>query len=159
MKTFARMAVAVAATVGVATTAWSEDGCRYDGVAYSDGATVCQSGTQFRCADGGWESLAVACPVKNSAAKECEFGGKSYSSGAASCQSGSQYRCDAGSWMNLGIACAPDQIAAPRVAPPSSLRNCMLDGSTVSHSSTVCKTGVMYACDDGDWRNLGTPCK
>jgi len=143
-------------TVGTATCAVAKnDACRFEGTAYSHGATVCQSGTQFRCDDGDWKSLALACTAKDLNA--CDFNGSSYASGAISCQAGTQYRCDAGNWRNIGGVCQPD-LAAPRVIEPVG-RTCMLEGSTVSSKSTVCKSGIMYACDDGDWRNLGVPCR
>ena len=59
---------------------------------------------------------------------------------------------------NIGGICTPDQAIAPRVIEPA-VRTCMLDGSTVSSKSTVCKSGIMFVCDDGDWRNLGVPCR
>lgn len=158
MKKYASTIIAAAATLGLVAAAHAGDACSYEGSAFSDGATVCQAGTQFRCADGEWESLAVACP-KVGAANGCDFNGNQYSSGSTSCQAGSQFRCDAGTWKGLGVACPPVAGDAPRMAEPSAMRNCMLDGSTVSHTSTVCKSGVMYACDNGEWRNLGTPCK
>ena len=155
--TIGRTVIAFAAAIGLAAVAQASDSCKYQGASFSDGATTCQAGTQFRCDDGDWKSLAVACPSKEE--PRCDFNGSSFSAGSASCQSGVQYRCDGGSWKSLNVACSPDQIAAPRVAPPQPLRTCMLEGSTVSHASTVCKSGTMYECDDGDWRNLGTPCK
>ena len=33
----------------------------YSGVSFSDGAVSCQSGYQFRCSDGVWEALDLAC--------------------------------------------------------------------------------------------------
>lgn len=91
----------------------ADDGCRFDGTGYSHGATACQSGTQYRCDDGEWTSLAVACPAP-----------------------------------------AGQPVSAP-VGP----RTCMLEGATVSSSSTVCKAGEMHVCEDGQWRNLGAACK
>jgi len=134
------------------------DHCYYKGTMYSDGAAACQAGTQYRCNDGDWKSLGVACnDTRVTLSKTCELGGISYSTGSASCQAGTQYRCDAGNWRNIGGVCQPD-LAAPRVIEPVG-RTCMLEGSTVSSKSTVCKSGIMYACDDGDWRNLGVPCR
>lgn len=158
--TLATMALATALALGLAAAASADDGCSYGGSPYSDGATVCQEGMQFRCDDGDWKSLAITCPGKEPAAPaSCEYKGTSFSSGAASCQSGTQYRCEAGHWRSMGTACPPEQVAAPRVIPPSG-RTCMMEGgSTVASGSTVCRSGTMFACDDGDWRNIGTPCQ
>ena len=35
--------------------------CLYSGVNFSDGAVSCQSGHQFRCSDGDWQSLDLPC--------------------------------------------------------------------------------------------------
>ena len=158
MARYASIAIGVAMTMGLATAAQaSHRSCNYKGAAYSDGATACQAGTQFRCDDGEWASLSVACSDKDSA-KSCDFGGTTYSAGSASCQSGVQYRCENGTWKDLAVACQPDIVAAPRVQP-APLRTCMMEGSTVASSSTVCKSGEMYMCEDGQWRNLGTACR
>ena len=158
MTRFSSMAIAAAMTIGVATAAQARhDDCHYKNQTFSDGATACQAGTQFRCKDGEWKSLSVACADKDSP-KSCEYNGTSYSSGSASCQSGVQYRCDDGSWKDLAVACAPDVAEVPRVQPPP-LKTCMMEGSTVSSSSTFCRSGEMYLCEDGQWRNLGTPCR
>ncbi len=37
------------------------DHCFYKGTMYSDGAAACQSGTQYRCYDGDWKPLGLAC--------------------------------------------------------------------------------------------------
>lgn len=162
MKTRLVQTAVVAAFALTAAAASAAESCSYTGTQYSDGATVCQEGTQFRCDDGDWKSLAINCAAKDVAAPaptSCEYKGTSFSSGAASCQSGTQYRCEAGSWRSMGSACPPEQVAAPRVIPPSG-RTCMMEGgSTVASGSTVCRSGVMFACEDGDWRNIGTPCQ
>lgn len=159
MKAFGTIGVAVIAALGFAGVA-SAGTCAYEGVTYSHGSTTCQSGSQFRCDEGEWESIGIACPPKEVMKSSCEFKGTTFSSGAASCQSGTQYKCEAGSWKSLGVACPPDQaVVPPRVPAGDAPRTCMLDGSTVGHSSTVCKSGVTYLCENGEWRNLGTPCK
>jgi len=158
MTRLSNIALSAALAVGFATAAYAgHRECQYKDATYSDGANSCQAGTQFRCDDGKWKSEDVACKDKD-APKNCEFSGTSYSSGSASCQSGVQYRCDDGTWKNLAVACAPDVVAVPRVQPPP-LKTCMMEGSTVSSSSTVCRSGEMYMCEDGQWRNLGTPCQ
>ena len=38
--------------------------CTYDGKEYSDGSVVCQSGKEYRCNDGTWDSLGTSCGTK-----------------------------------------------------------------------------------------------
>lgn len=158
MKKISMTALCFAASFALAGVAYGRDeSCRYDGTSYSAGATVCQSGTQYRCDGGEWASLKTACPPSKTDLKSCEFSGESYSSGSASCQAGTQYRCIDGSWKNLAVACAPTELEA--ASAPAPVRTCMLDGTTVASASTVCKSGVTFLCDNGDWRNLGTACR
>ena len=35
--------------------------CTWNGIEYSDGATVCQAGTLHQCRDGQWDSLGSKC--------------------------------------------------------------------------------------------------
>ncbi|HSQ00832.1 MAG TPA: hypothetical protein VL049_26705 [Candidatus Dormibacteraeota bacterium] len=150
------MLIAGVASAMLASAALADHGCRYSGIAYSHGSTVCQSGTQYRCDDGEWQSLAVQCNGDGTS-PICDYQGTSYSSGSTSCQTGTQYRCTDGVWKSLAVACsggAPLPDVAPQ--PP---RTCMLEGTTVASASTVCKEGVTFLCNDGDWRNLGTPCR
>ena len=153
------LVLAAGVALGLGSAAHAGDkSCTYDGTMFSDGSTTCQAGVQFRCDDGDWDSLGVTCP-KGDAPKSCEYDGRSYSSGSASCQSGTQYRCESGDWRSLGVSCPREAADAPRVIPPVA-RTCMMDGgSTVASGSTVCRSGVMFACDDGSWRNLGAPCQ
>jgi hypothetical protein len=133
------------------------DHCFYKGTMFSDGATTCQTGTQYRCNDGDWKSLSVACrdsAVKSS--KTCEFDGVSYSTGSASCQSGTQFRCEDGQWASLAITC-PVGDSPIRVTPGG--RTCMFDGATVAHNSTICRSGSTFLCNNGDWVNIGTRCQ
>src|SRR5262249_25857048 len=134
----------------------SRDSCRFEGTTYSHGSTACQSGTQFRCDDGDWKTLGVACPAGNPST--CTYNGTAYSLGSSSCQSGTEYRCDGGKWTSLALARPPEPVAPPRVVP-APLKPCRMEGSPVSHASTVCRSGVMFMCDDGDWKNLGTACR
>jgi hypothetical protein len=155
------LGVLAAAALAFAAPAWADDNCSFQGVGYSDGATTCQAGTQYRCDDGEWESLGVQCTPPGPAAslKNCEYSGHTFSSGATSCQANTQFRCMDGLWKSLEIACAPAAPLAgdaPAAIPP---RTCMIDGSTVADASTVCKQGVTYLCDNGAWRNIGTPCR
>jgi len=149
--------IACFGTALLASAASASTGCKYDGVAYSDGSKVCQTGTQYRCDEGEWKSLLVQCKA-DSSPPNCEYNGNNYSAGATSCQSGMQFRCSDGAWTNLSVACSPSAPLAsdaPRGAP----RTCMLEGTTVASASTVCKEGTTFLCNDGDWRNLGTPCR
>lgn len=130
--------------------------CDYQDTAYSHGSTVCQSGSQYRCNDGRWDGLAVACDENPPAPfKDCMFNGNSYSPGSASCQSGTEYRCNDGAWRNFAIACTSSGDMA--VAPIG--RTCMYDGATVATQSSICKAGITFLCEDGEWRNLGTACR
>jgi hypothetical protein len=132
--------------------------CTYKGTAYSQGSAVCQSGSQYRCDEGQWSALAVACaeglPI---AAKSCAFNGSSYSPGSGSCQSGTQYRCDDGAWTSLAIACTESGQIAARMAPVG--RTCLYNEATVATGSTICKSGITERCEDGEWHNLGTTCQ
>jgi hypothetical protein len=157
MRSFSHLTIAAALALGIASTAYADDdSCNYAGANYSDGSVTCQGGKQFECDEGQWESLDSACTAKTSE-KSCDFNGVRYSSGSASCQSGTHHRCEDGTWKSLSVAC-PADFSAPRAgdAPPT----CMMDGgATVGSGSTVCRMGTMYACDSGNWRNLGTPCQ
>jgi len=140
----------------VAGPAFADTDCAYKGATYSHGSAVCQSGTQYRCDDGQWSGLAIACTEGPIGAKSCAFNGSSYSPGSASCQSGTQYRCDDGAWVSLAVACkASGQVA--RMAPAG--RTCMYNGATVATESTICKSGTTFRCEDGEWHNLGTLCQ
>ena len=154
-----RKAILVAlGAVLIAGPAFGNADCRYKGTTYSHGAAVCQSGTQYRCDDGQWNGLAIACTENPAVAgKACAFNGKSYSPGSASCQSGTQYRCDEGAWASLAIACTAGDAPAAGMAPVG--RTCMYNGATVATESTICKSGVTFRCDDGEWRNLGIACR
>ena len=145
-------------TLLIAGRAFGDTDCKYKGASYSHGSAVCQSGSQYRCDDGQWSRLAIACtenlPI---GAKSCAFNGAAYSPGSASCQSGTQYRCDDGEWMNLAVACTASGQVAARMAPVG--RTCMYNGATVATESSICKAGITFRCDDGEWRNLGTACQ
>jgi hypothetical protein len=151
-------AVALGILGFAAPSAIAGDHCFYKSTMYSDGAASCQSGTQYRCADGDWKSLGVACQDTGAVAtsRPCDFGGVAYSTGSASCQSGTQYRCEDGRWASLGISCPVGD--APIRAVPSG-RTCMFDGATVASSSTICRSGSTFLCSDGEWMNIGTRCQ
>jgi len=153
-----KAALVVLGAVLIAGPAFGDAECKYKGTTYSHGSAVCQSGTQYRCDDGQWRGLAIACteglPV---AAKGCTLNGDSFSPGSASCQSGTRYRCDNGAWKSLALACGNAGDAPARLAPVG--RTCMYNGATVATESTICKSGITFRCEDGDWHNLGTACQ
>ena len=140
------------------SSVFGNDGCRYKDATYSHGSTACQSGTQYRCDDGQWKGWGTACaenlPV---AGKGCDLNGNRYSPGSASCQSDTQYRCDDGAWRSLALACIGGSDAPARVAPAG--RACMYNGATVATQSTICKSGITFLCEDGEWRDLGSACQ
>jgi hypothetical protein len=112
---------------------------------------------QYRCDNGEWVSLQVACgdsPVTLS--KSCQFGGIAFSTGSASCQSGTQFRCEDGTWRALGVSCSAGDSPI-RVVPSG--RTCMFNDATVASNSTICRSGSTYLCSDGEWLNLGTLCR
>lgn len=138
----------------------ANDTCSYEGTAYSEGAAVCQSGTQYRCDDGEWENMGFACSENFlMLSSSCDLGGNAYSSGATSCQGGTQFRCDNGRWENLGVSCAIAGDEPLQLQWGPSGRTCLIDGATVSNRSTICRNGVTFLCDDGSWENIGAPCR
>lgn len=102
--------------IGLAAAAAADD-CSYRDQAFSEGASVCQAGTQFRCDDGEWKSLGLPCaepqgrragdaPVAAPAGKRsCAIGGSTVSSASTVCRSGMTFLCNDGAWQNLGTAC------------------------------------------------------
>jgi len=153
-----KAALVILGAVLIAGPVFGDDACKYKGTTYSHGSAVCQSGTQYRCDDGQWHGLGIACAENPPAgAKNCAFNGKSYSPGSASCQSGTQYRCDDGAWRSLTIACTSGAEGGARLL--SAGRTCMYNGATVATQSTICKSGIMFRCENGEWHNLGTACQ
>ena len=85
-------------------------GCEFDGESYSPGSASCQSGTQYRCDDGAWTSLALACtagdaPADGARRADLRVQRRDGRDGIHHCKSGVTFRCDDGEWHNLGIAC------------------------------------------------------
>lgn len=142
----------------VASSARADDSCQYGGTKYSEGAAICQSGTQFRCDDGHWKSLAIACTEQRAALRECDFGGQSYSAGSTSCQSGNQYRCEDGQWRSLGVVCAGTLSGDQPINPGVTEHSCLYNGQNFGSRATVCQAGVQFKCDNGQWRNMGFGC-
>lgn len=144
------------ATGCITRNAVAGDHCFYKGTMFSDGAAACQSGTQYRCNDGNWKSLSVACTDTPRPSRSCDYDGISFSTGSASCQAGSQFRCEDGSWRSLGMPCTVGDSPI-RVVPSG--RTCMYEGATVSNGSTICRSSSTFLCSDGEWVNLGTACR
>lgn len=140
------------------SSVFGKDGCRHNDSTYSHGSTTCQSGTQYRCDDGQWKGWGTACaenpPV---AGKSCDLDGNSYPAGSVSCQADTQYRCDDGAWRSLDRDCLGGSEAPARVAPAG--RSCLYNGVTVATQSSICKSGLTFRCEDGEWRNLGSACR
>lgn len=151
------IAVALGAVV-LAGAAFGESDCKYNGATFSHGSAACQSGTQYRCDDGEWTGLGIACTDgPPAAARSCAFNGTTYSPGSASCQSSTQYRCDDGAWVSLSVACVPTGQSGGQM--PAAARTCMYEGATVATDSSICRSGVTFRCSDGEWLNLGTACR
>jgi hypothetical protein len=160
-RTVLRRALAVLGVAflgGSVQRAMAADHCFYKGTTYSDGAAACQTGAQYRCEDGAWKALGVACRGEVAVAPptSCQFGGVAYASGSASCQSGTQYMCDDGAWTRLGISC-PLADSPIRVLPEG--RTCLFEDATVAHNSTVCRRGTTFLCSNGEWVSVGTKCR
>jgi hypothetical protein len=59
------------------------------------------------------------------------------------------------------VETAPVSVIAARqreeimflITPPAARR------VAVATQSSICKAGITFRCDDGEWRNLGTPCE
>jgi hypothetical protein len=136
----------------------SDDPCFYKGAMYSAGASTCQAGSKVTCDNGDWKKSGAPCqdsPVV--ASHSCQFGGISYATGAASCQNGAQYRCEDGNWKTLNnMTCS---MGDSPIKPAPSGRTCMYEGATVASTSTLCRSGATFLCNDGEWINLGTLCR
>ena len=87
--------------------------CTYRGQAYSAGAAVCQSGTQYRCDGSRWRNLGASCQTSEGSAagapprapRECVVGGATVANGSGICRDGSVLRCDDGAWIGVHTAC------------------------------------------------------
>ncbi len=83
--------------------------CSYNGQGYSEGASLCQSGAQYRCEGGTWRRIGLACGSDQTTslpARTCLFGGARVANGASICRGGSTLRCVDGEWVNVGTACS-----------------------------------------------------
>ena len=88
--------------------------CDYQGTPFSSGAASCQAGTQFRCDDGTWRSLNIACradtaadaPAAGGLPRTCMNGdGSTVASGSTICRSGTTFVCANGEWESLNTPC------------------------------------------------------
>jgi hypothetical protein len=142
---------------GVQNAAAEHDDCTYKGTKYSEGSSACQTGQQFRCDDGEWKGLGVACsdnPARTAA--NCQYGGMTFPSGTSSCQAGNQFLCENGTWAGTNVVC-PVADSPVKVVPQG--RGCTFNDTPVNHNSAICKGGTTYLCSDGEWVILGTKCR
>jgi hypothetical protein len=80
--------------------------CNFGGLNYSDGVTVCQSGTQFRCEHNAWRNLGTACTeLAPPPERTCMFGDATVASGSSICRQGTTFRCADGTWVSTQLAC------------------------------------------------------
>ncbi len=84
--------------------------CLFNGRSYSDGASVCQSGAQYRCESGSWRGLGTTCASEGAKAfgalRGCTIADATVASGSTVCRSGTTFRCSDGSWVNIGAPCS-----------------------------------------------------
>jgi len=125
--------------------------CSYNGQAYSEGISVCQGTTQYRCGAGTWHTIGVCSPTSPVA---CSAAGVPYGEGTTRCDQGSQYLCERGKWRSTGIVCPVPAAASAERAPST----CVVGGATVADGSSICREGTAYRCSFGQWVNLGTTC-
>lgn len=125
--------------------------CSYNGQGFTEGASICQSGGQYRCEDGTWRSLGLACSV--SSTPPCDANGMTYADGTTRCARGTRYLCERGSWRDIGSDCPADTTTSSR-----SLRNCVVGGASVASGSSICRSGTTMRCVDGEWVNVWTAC-
>jgi hypothetical protein len=85
--------------------------CEFGGVSYAHGSASCSSGRQYRCDNGRWRSLDLACSVGDApyplvvSGASCSYGGAAVANSTAICQSGTTFLCSNGQWLNLGTVC------------------------------------------------------
>jgi len=83
--------------------------CTYQGQAYSGGASVCQSGTQYRCDGSQWRNVGTACDLASNvpapSPRSCMVGDATVANGSGICREGTTFRCDDGTWISLQTAC------------------------------------------------------
>lgn len=111
----------VLAGVVLAASAAAQTTCRYGGVEYSNGATLCQSETEHRCRDGSSVATELRCTGQEvERPRSCTYQGMRYSSGAISCQRGTRFACESGRWESRGGRCVavPPAADAPAGARP-----------------------------------------
>lgn len=85
--------------------------CEFGGISFASGSATCLTGRQYRCENGRWSSLDLACPVGDAPlpvvphGDVCSYGGTTVASNSAICQSGTTFLCNNGQWVNLGTVC------------------------------------------------------
>ena len=100
------MGIDLAAPRGGATFAGT---CVYRGQNYSQGESVCESGTQYRCESGTWRSFGPTCASDGATLppwpQDCLLDDARVASGSSICRDGTTFRCVDGHWMNVRTAC------------------------------------------------------
>ena len=83
--------------------------CTYGGRSYAEGASVCESGTQYRCESGTWRSFGPTCASDGATLppwpQDCLLDDARVASGSSICRDGTTFRCVDGHWMNVRTAC------------------------------------------------------
>lgn len=82
--------------------------CTYGGYSYSEGESVCDAGTPYRCEAGTWRRFGPACGSEGkipAASPECVVGDARVASGSSICRGGTTFRCVDGHWLNIGTVC------------------------------------------------------
>jgi len=99
-------------TTGYAAPPPASSSCSYAGQPYSAGASICQSGSQYRCTLGQWQNLGTQCSADAKPVylppgepRPCMVGGATVANGSGICRDGSTLRCEDGTWINTQIAC------------------------------------------------------
>jgi hypothetical protein len=84
--------------------------CSYNGQRYAGGASVCQSGIQYRCDFGAWRNLGTSCAREEATAsrwpRTCMIGGATIADGGSICRAGTTFRCVDGEWVNVKTPCS-----------------------------------------------------
>ncbi len=150
------IACAAIALLWAPRAARADGSCAYNGNNYLNGSNAGQSGTQYHCIDGQWQTLGHRCALQSVVPQRaCGYAGQSYASGTINCQEGSQARCDDGAWTALGLCVAADGA----VALPSQARTCAYAGVSFQPQSTMCWDRAAFICQEGRWKALQIACE
>jgi len=147
----------------VAVVAYADGSCSYQSADYLNGSDVCQAGIRYRCENGLWNRLDVTCALQSVLAETgCEYQGQAYASGRVNCQDGTLHRCDGGRWRSLGTPCGE----TPVIVYGSGFLPVSLDGQPCRYErgrfdaqTTMCTGGRTLICEDGEWTDIGAPCR